>query len=540
MVFRLTLENAPASVSRSGLEFGNRASLTIGRSANTDWCLPDPRRLLSACHCQIIRTDQGYELNDRSTNGTFLNDAEARLEAPCLLKDGDRLRLGEYVMRVDLAESAVAPVADLPQLASGDSPMEPRLELNILNDRRHFRNHNLGTSLGRDGKLSIGRDSSMGWTLPDPTGGISREHCEIYYQDGMFLIQDKSSNGTFVNGSGDKIKGAYPLKDGDQLSIGAFVIGVKVANLTPAARVAEAPPRQQTPVKIAPIKRGGDPAAALPIGEGDLSARLAAIPAPAAEEEAGFTRILAQKKPDPPKAPPAAPSKPAAPDYAEVPPTVGLQVALAPAEAKTTEPTWDADRTIAPANQREMSTSAPLMAALAQGMGLHASDLAHADPLVLAEQAGRVLHLLTDTLRLWSQEKNQSLGAGGHSDSSTCNPLTFMPTTDEALRVLFGPPRKAYLDADSAYAATINELSDHTAALHAAISRAVTAWQDRLAPDAIEDAVAGDKGLGQLLTSRKARLWDTYVERQKTLGPLKQEVPITSFLQAFSEPGKKT
>lgn len=546
MVFRLTLENAPASVSRSGLDFGNRASLIIGRSEHADWCLPDPRRLLSACHCQIALTDQGFELSDLSTNGTFLNDAQARLETASLLKDGDRFRIGEYLIRVDMAQQESAPAADAAPAAGEAGQNEPRLELTIINERRHFRNHEFGASLGRDGKLTIGRDSSADWTLPDPTGGISREHCEVYYQDGLFLIQDKSSNGTFVNGSGDKVKGAYPLKDGDQLSIGAFVIGVKVTNLAPAERVASAPPRQLTPVKVAPLKRGGDPAALAATDAAELQAKLAAIPSPGAETDSGYTRILPQKKPEPPQAAPAKPAAPEpsaparkAPELGEVPPTAGLMPGRIEEDLSGGEPVWDGARTIAPLPPRGTADPAPVIAALARGLGLHPGDLAQADPLAAAEQAGRLLHLLTDALRLWSQQNTQALGEGGRSEGAACNPLTFMPTTDEALRVLFGPPRKAYLDADSAYAATVNRLSDHSAAMTEAIKRAVVLWQDSLAPEAIENAVAGDKGLGQLLTSRKARLWDTYVDRRQAIASLKRDAPVASFLQAFPEPARK-
>jgi len=38
-----------------------------------------------------------------------------------------------------------------------------------------------------------------------------------------------------------------------------------------------------------------------------------------------------------------------------------------------------------------------------------------------------------------------------------------------------------------------------------------------LAPERIEASIASDRGLGALLASRKAQLWDIYVERWRAL-----------------------
>ena len=81
----------------------NEHGLIIGRAAHADWTLPDPRNHISSVHCEIDYQNGAYTLSDRSTNGTFINGAGARMTAPQLLRDGDLLTIGQYELRVSLS-----------------------------------------------------------------------------------------------------------------------------------------------------------------------------------------------------------------------------------------------------------------------------------------------------------------------------------------------------------------------------------------------------------------------------------------------------
>ena len=101
MTLRLSIENmdrlpdgGPLRVEVTG------RGLDIGRDAQLDWTLPDPSRYVSSKHCEIRFRDGGYWLHDVSTNGTFVNGAQFRLDAPHLLRNGDRLNIGPYVVAV--------------------------------------------------------------------------------------------------------------------------------------------------------------------------------------------------------------------------------------------------------------------------------------------------------------------------------------------------------------------------------------------------------------------------------------------------------
>jgi len=85
------------------MEFGPNGG-TIGRSLETDWALPDAQRYLSSRHASIDYRSGSYYIVDTSTNGVYVNDAEQPVGRgnPQRLFTGDRIRLGEYEMSVEI------------------------------------------------------------------------------------------------------------------------------------------------------------------------------------------------------------------------------------------------------------------------------------------------------------------------------------------------------------------------------------------------------------------------------------------------------
>jgi type VI secretion system protein len=77
---------------------------TVGRAPDNDWVLPDPRRVVSGHHFQVLFHGGKYWLVDTSTNGVFVNDAEepASIAGRTELRDGDRLRMGDYDILVSV------------------------------------------------------------------------------------------------------------------------------------------------------------------------------------------------------------------------------------------------------------------------------------------------------------------------------------------------------------------------------------------------------------------------------------------------------
>ena len=77
------------------------------------------------------------------------------------------------------------------------------------------------------GTVVIGRESNNQLVVSDPQ--ISRRHFELVGKLGEFVLKDlKSSNGTFVNGSRQRMTTPHRLINGDRLLIGRYVITVSV------------------------------------------------------------------------------------------------------------------------------------------------------------------------------------------------------------------------------------------------------------------------------------------------------------------------
>jgi predicted component of type VI protein secretion system len=79
---------------------------TIGRALENDWILPDRDRFISGRHATIDFRSGAYYLADTSTNGVYINDEDEPIgkRHPRRLFDGDRLRMGDFLIAVSVDE----------------------------------------------------------------------------------------------------------------------------------------------------------------------------------------------------------------------------------------------------------------------------------------------------------------------------------------------------------------------------------------------------------------------------------------------------
>ena len=94
----------------------------IGRAQDNDWILPDPDRYVSSHHAKVVFRTGQWVLEDTSTNGVFVNggDTPISVEGAYTLRDGDRLRFGDYEVLVSIDERN-----DFSPDASGQMPAPP-------------------------------------------------------------------------------------------------------------------------------------------------------------------------------------------------------------------------------------------------------------------------------------------------------------------------------------------------------------------------------------------------------------------------------
>ena len=123
MMLRLSIENVDRLPDGGPLRIEVKGrGLDFGRDAHLDWTLPDPGRTVSSKHCEVRFRDGGYWLHDVSTNGTFVNGSPYRLDAPYLLRDGDLLNIGPYIIAVSVEgqQGAARGSASAPAPAASD------------------------------------------------------------------------------------------------------------------------------------------------------------------------------------------------------------------------------------------------------------------------------------------------------------------------------------------------------------------------------------------------------------------------------------
>ena len=374
--------------------------------------------------------------------------------------------------------------------------------------------------------LDIGRDAHLDWTLPDPSRHISGKHCEIRFRDGGYWLHDVSTNGTFVNGSQFRLAAPHLLADGDRLTIGAYIIGVEVkgARSLPAEALAPSLPAggdlwRGVGEAAAPDdrhayqkRRDAKPPPdfldfASSLNPDDPMAASFAPPAPAPDDA-----WISAAPPPRPVLEPAAPTAPTPRRPAPPPPPAAPQPAPAPAP-----PAAPVVFSAAPVASEGASAS-DLLARLAAAAGIPARALVGRDPGVVVDEIGAALRLSVDNLAqlLSSRAETKSLM---RSSSRTMiralenNPLKFTASTEEALAIMFGPPTRNYLDARTTISQSFADLKSHQLLTLSATQAALEGLFEELAPEKIDKSVDSERGLGALVGSRKAKLWDVFVER---------------------------
>lgn len=120
----ISLQINNVDVLPAGLPLGYRSrdrGFEIGRE-NCDWSLPDPDKFISGRHCVVRYEGNAFWLHDVSRNGTFVNGSNQRLSAPHRLAQGDRLRIGRYIVSVSIdAENAAFDAMSNPGTGHGST-----------------------------------------------------------------------------------------------------------------------------------------------------------------------------------------------------------------------------------------------------------------------------------------------------------------------------------------------------------------------------------------------------------------------------------
>jgi type VI secretion system FHA domain protein len=107
------------------------------------------------------------------------------------------------------------------------------LRLRVISDHRHRLGEKNTFVFGVSGG-SIGRSAENDWVLPDDMRYVSGRHARIVFHKGRYLLQDTSSNGTFINDNDRPLGNQNPheLKSGDIVRIGEYHVQVQIDSAT--------------------------------------------------------------------------------------------------------------------------------------------------------------------------------------------------------------------------------------------------------------------------------------------------------------------
>src|SRR3989338_1383775 len=383
--------------------------------------------------------------------------------------------------------------------------------------------------------VEVGRDSAMDWTLPDPNRHISSRHFEVVYRDRQFLLNDISTNGTFVYGQSMRVSSPLHLSHNERLQVGHYIIRVLIEE--PAAQA----PAAFAPQPFAPAFAAPQPPAAA-ADPWSLTPTPAPMPTPMPAPQRPAMPLAGQYgdsfveniRP----APAIQPAQSGA---------IGLGGAGGPAgpfaPRPTTPPPPQATPPQAPVAPASSGDNV-LLSAICQGAGLPPGSLAAVDAATLGQDIGRCLRIATEELmallgaraaaKQFVKSSSRTM-IGGMNNS----PLKFKPNATEALTTMFVQPPDSYLSATATFQQGFDDIKRHKTAVYAAMQPALAKLLEDLSPEAIEERTSGG-----LMSSKKSRAWETFVERwDAKTHPYENgmlDVFLAYFADAYDDAVKKT
>ncbi|WP_010187912.1 type VI secretion system-associated FHA domain protein TagH [Sphingomonas sp. PAMC 26605] len=378
----------------------------------------------------------------------------------------------------------------------------------------------------------IGRSAHADWSLPDPKNHVSSRHCEISYRDGEYLLADRSTNGTFLNGSSERLGTLHPIRDGDRITVGGYEL---LASLPDARRAETAQPAGAT--ASGGVSNDWDNA-----DPGDMDADNAwgadarHQPAPSASIAESVDYEWSAPAPALGVSPWASAPREAAPPsavdvwghLARQNDIVWSRGGFGPVEEVMSA--WSPPAMAAPSPEADEASTTPQppaehppvppaiasdgWSAFVQTAGLPLDSLRSPPPALLAA-AGAILRQMVTGLVLMVEARARAkaqLGAEGTSlELNGNNPLKFIRSPERALLQLLEPAQPGFMPAGRAIEDAFQDLQAHQMATLAAMRGALGDTLSRFSPAAIrERQQARSPWQRWIASAREAALWRAY------------------------------
>ncbi len=511
----LTVEKAPqedfvGTCWRCGPEGG-----TLGRGSDCDLVLPDPQRYTSSLQAVIEGHRDGFRIVDHSTNGTYHNAPQTLIgrSRSVALEDGDRLYLGDFVLRVGIEVTDAGTNRASAQPDPADAPAED----------------SDASAAGEGGAAAVADDWNIGefslpWegsdTAPDKEQqSVARTDDEAGYSQSPereYFSPPAPSAGRseaipddwddFLTGFHDL--GAAPGGPAEAESTDDLADdpGDNRPEVRPDGRAesiaepaisSDAAPGQVAPAAFEPdddeLSTDAEQQRSAPLGEEPAAAAAQTPPAEPEPEPEPIPKPSADEAP--PASPEAAPAPPASVPHA------GPSVAEAPARPQPSQPSQPPQ---------------PSSAQQAAGPDDRARD--------------EILRLVTEglmaLLRGRAEIKNEFRIEQTRIVQRENNPLKFSPNVDEALkRVLGHSDAGGFLTGPQAYQDALEDLQAHQLAILSAVQRAIESVIGQFDPEQLEARLKRISPLSaRTPVLRAAKCWNLFtLHYEEVAGKMRED-----------------
>ena len=546
---------------------------TIGRADTNQLVLPDPDRAISRVHAQIVYRNGSYAVVDRGSNPISVNGRALGSGTEAMLKDGDQVMIGGYVLKCALraagtpAVSSSDPFADLlgPSSGSGKANAPPANWDPLNGPASNFKQEHVpGTMPGaymRSSPPPAPSSAPAAGGIPDdwnpfapdapaagnkPAAARGRDPLDMGFDVGAGApapLIPGMGPAAAPAGGGDSLDALFGLKPGGSGSSDPF----GGSNLSEAAalpnmaahadpmRALQAAPKAvgeaarddfsdlnrafQLPPAIAPAAPAPAPVAA-PIAAPPPAAAGGSAPVLSWDTAAeGHTVIRPSAR---------ATAEPASPAPVMAPPSIMAAPVPVPAPP--------APRA-APAMAGSNAASADLLAAFREGLATPEVQLDALTPEVMKligqlvrEAAAGTVDLLVARAALKREVKAEATMIVAREN----NPLKFSPSAEAALQHLLAPPLRGFMPAAPAMRDAYNDLRAHQFGFIAGMKAALAGVLQRFDPAHLEGRLTKTSGLKSLLPgSRKAAMWDVFTEHYAQIGQEAEDDFHSLFGKAF-------
>jgi type VI secretion system protein ImpI len=393
----------------------------------------------------------------------------------------------------------------------------------------------------RDG--SIGRSDDCDWVLH--AEGVSRLHAMVRFLNGLYFIEDRSTNGMVLNDAPLRKGDPVALKHGDRLRIDSFELSVRLGGEAATQTVSEArqPAHADTrapvfpmtgnleDIDFAPVARPSGSAGDVGHAEGLIPGAEAVLPGVGLDPLALFDTSSSHLD-EPVRFVPPAPCwnhSPAVADQFRPPQRESVR-----ADGPMLPEDWDATHSQAAAARTNAQPESPAGsvppageardAAVADGLieiapatasppvqdakAVEAVEVAGAD---LTEMFHIAVDAMMDVLRARAELKNSFRLPATLIQRSENNPLKFAPTAQEAVRKLLEPPGNGFLAGSAALGDAADDIRNHQMAMLAGVRSAFASMLAQFDPERVEEEV-GQTGR-RFPFSVQSRHWERYKAR---------------------------